>query len=186
MTLSGWFRDYVYIPLGGSRRGSVRHVFNLLVVWLLTGLWHGAAWQFVFWGFAYFLLLVIEKYLLPPAVLHSSVGAAVYRVFTLLCVCLLWVVFRADDFPAAARFISGMFGLRGLEIFNAFGLFQTREYAFFLLAGLLFALPLFPALEKRRPKLFNAVYTGVLFFGTLLSIAFILRETYNPFLYFQF
>lgn len=186
MTLSGWFRDYVYIPLGGSQRGSVSHVFNLLVVWLLTGLWHGAAWQFVFWGFVYFLLLVIEKYLLPPAVLHSRVGAAVYRVFTLLCVCLLWVVFRADDFPAAVRFISSMFGLRGLEIFNTFGLFQAREYAFFLLAGLLFAFPVFPVLEKKSPKLFNAVYTGVLFFGTLLSIAFILRETYNPFLYFQF
>ena len=95
-------------------------------------------------------------------------------------------MFRAEDFPAAVRFISGMFGLNGLELFNAYGLFQAREYAFFLLAGLLFALPVFPALEKKSPKLFNAVYSGVLFFGTLLSIAFILRETYNPFLYFQF
>ncbi len=186
MTLSGWFRDYVYIPLGGSRRGSARHVLNLLVVWLLTGLWHGAAWQFVFWGFAYFLLLVFEKYLLPRAVLRSRVGAAVYRVFTLLCVCLLWVVFRAEDFPAAVRFISGMFGLSHLDLFNAYGLFQAREYAFFLLAGLLFALPVLPALERKNRKFFSALHAAVLLIGTLLSIAFILRETYNPFLYFQF
>ena len=186
MTLSGWFRDYLYIPLGGSRRGPARHIFNLLVVWLLTGLWHGAAWHFVFWGGVYFLLLIMEKYLVPRSVFRSRCGAAVYRGFTLLCVCLLWVVFRSPDLPAAVRYISGMFGFKNYTFINAYGLFKAREYAFFLIAGIVFSAPVLPALDKKNHALASAIRAGILLLGTLLSVSFILKETYNPFLYFQF
>ena len=176
MTLSGWFRDYVYIPLGGSRRGTARTVFNLLVVWLLTGLWHGAAWQFVLWGLAYFLLLLIEKYLIPKAVFRSKIGSAGYRVFSLLCICLLWVVFRSSGVSAALHFIAGMFGFENYELLNAYSLFQAREFAFFLIAGVVFSAPVFAALDKKNRTLSAAIRTGILLLGTLLSISFILCQ----------
>ena len=186
MTLSGWFRDYVYIPLGGSRVRPARHILNLFLVWLLTGLWHGAAWQFLFWGLAYFLLLLAEKYLIHPERFRSGIPGLLYRIPTLVCICLLWVVFRAGDLHTAFSFIGGLFGAGPDTVVDAYSLFQLREYSFFLVAGLLFAVPFFPRLEKRHPGLYTGLHALLLLLGTLLSVSFIMKDAYNPFLYFQF
>ena len=186
MTLSAWFRDYVYIPLGGSRRGVYRHIRNLFLVWVLTGLWHGAAWRFLLWGLAYFLILTAEKYLIRPWRFRTGIGRAAYRVLSLLLVCLLWVVFRADSLAFGSSFIAAMFGFGGNAAIDRAGLFHLREYWFYLAAGILFAFPVLPALRRKRPTLCSGLYAALLLTGTLLSVAFILKNAYNPFIYFQF
>ena len=186
MTLSGWFRDYVYIPLGGSRKGNRRHILNLLLVWALTGLWHGAAWQFLFWGLSYFVLLITEKYVIHPERFRSFPARFAYRFFTLIVVCLLWVVFRARDFPNALLMIAAMFGYGNSRFFDAFSLFYLREYAFYLFTGVLFMTPVFASFRKEHTSWYFRSQAVLLFLGTLLSIAFILKDSYNPFLYFQF
>ena len=186
MTLSGWFRDYVYIPLGGSRKGVVRHICNMLVVWILTGFWHGAAWQFLFWGLAYFTLLVTEKYLIRPERISSRGIRFLYRMVTMLFVCLLWVVFRAENLSLAFSIIAAMFGSGENLLLDPRGMFQMREYAFFLITGVLFAFPVLPALRKRLPVVYHILFSVLLMAGTLVSVSMLLKDAYNPFLYFQF
>lgn len=186
MTLSGWFRDYVYIPLGGSRKGVVRHIRNLLVVWILTGFWHGAAWQFLLWGLAYFILLIAEKYLIRPERFSSQSIRFLYRMLTMLLVCLLWVVFRAENLSIAFSIIAAMFGSGENLLLDPRSLFQMREYAFFLITGVLFAFPVLPALRKRLPVFFHIFFSVLLMAGTLISVSMLLKDAYNPFLYFQF
>lgn len=186
MTLSGWFRDYVYIPLGGSRKGVARHICNLLAVWALTGLWHGAAWQFLLWGLAYFALLAAEKYLIRPERISYPGIRLAYRIVTMFCVCLLWVVFRAENLNFAISVIAAMFGRGDNHLLDPRGLFQLREYAFFLAAGVLFAFPVLPVMRSRLPAFYHILYSALMIVGTLISVSTLLKDAYNPFLYFQF
>ena len=107
ISLTQWFRDYVYIPLGGNRCSVYRHIFNMLVVWLLTGIWHGSDWSFVIWGLGYFVLLALEKYVPLKPVLNSKI---ISHVYTLFFVILLWVPFRAENLAVSSDYIRGMFG----------------------------------------------------------------------------
>ncbi len=186
ISLSSWFRDYVYIPLGGSRKGTVRHILNLLTVWVLTGLWHGAAWQYLIWGLFYFLLLTAEKYLIRPDCLRTAATSSLYRIATLIFVCLLWVVFRAGSLPDAAHMIASMFGFGSNSFADASSLFYMREYAFYTITGLIFMFPIYPLLREKFPLYCERLYSVFLLLGTLLSVSFILKDSYNPFLYFQF
>ena len=186
MTLSGWFRDYVYIPLGGSRKGMVRHIRNLLVVWILTGFWHGAAWQFLLWGLAYFALLVAEKYLIHPERIPSQSIRFLYRMLTMFFVCLLWVVFRAESLSFAVSIIAAMFGRGDNLLLDPRSLFKLREYVFFLITGVLFAFPVLSVLRRRLPVIFHILFSVLLMVGTLISVSMLLKDAYNPFLYFQF
>ena len=186
MTLSAWFRDYVYIPLGGSRKGVFKHISNLFLIWVLTGLWHGAAWQFLFWGFSYFLLLTAENYLIRPWRFCSGIGKIIYRFLTLLSVCILWVIFRSENLKFGLSFISAMFGFgKNLAVDQA-ALFRLREYWFYLTTGVLFSFPVLPKIQKKNQAVYSGLYALLLLTGTLLSVAFILKEAYNPFIYFQF
>ena len=134
ISLSTWFRDYVYIPLGGNRAGRGRHLLNLFIVWMLTGIWHGANWTFVLWGLGYFLLLMAEKY----GGLDRRLGA-LRRPYTLLCVLLLWVLFRADSLGHAGRYFSAMFtgGRGGCDDF----LYYFGNMKVYLAAAVLCCLP---------------------------------------------
>jgi len=108
ISLSTWFRDYIYIPLGGNRRGIPRHILNMLVVWLLTGIWHGADWSFIVWGIGYLILLLLEKYV---PVFRSISKTNFGNIYALFFINLLWIPFRAANMSVAGRFIAGMFGL---------------------------------------------------------------------------
>ena len=185
-TLSRWFRDYVYIPLGGSRGGASRHVLNLFIVWILTGFWHGAAWQFLFWGLFYFILLTVEKYMIRPEQMLSPACRMLYRIWTLLNVCILWVVFRSSSLFAALRMLSAMFCFEENPLFNASALFYLREYSFYLITGTLLSFPVFPFLRKKYPSFYIVFQSALLLIGTFVSISFIIKDAYNPFLYFQF
>ena len=186
ISLSTCFRDYVYFPLGGSRVSSKwKHIRNLFVVWLLTGVWHGANWTFIAWGLLYFVLLVLEKYG------HLGRGWPVWLnwLFTLLMVNFAWVIFRADSLPAAWHYIQAMFGFSSGDG-AGLALLYLRENWTVLLAGVVFAAPAAPRLRDWLARkgwpltdLLYAVGAAAVF---LVSAAFIIKGTYNPFIYFNF
>lgn len=186
ISLSTWFRDYVYFPLGGSRVDSKwKHIRNLFVVWLLTGIWHGANWTFIAWGLFYFVLLVLEKY----GHLGRGWPEACRWLFTFLMVNFAWVLFRADGLGAAMGYLRAMFGC-GAGLWSAeTGLF-LRENWTVLLAGAVFSAPVALKLRdwavKRQSALLDLGYgllAGAIF---LVSASFIIKGTYNPFIYFNF
>ena len=185
MTLGTWFREYLYIPLGGNRNGVARQIFNLLVVWFLTGLWHGAGWNFILWGLYYFVLLVLEKFVLR-GVLERLPGI-VQHLYTMFFVIIGWVIFAFDDMGQLESFLKALFGI-GVPAGNGLALYEWDIRAPFL-AVLLIASTTFPARiakqltreERRSPLLM--VYTGALL---VLSLAFLVSGSYNPFLYFRF
>jgi len=194
ISLGSWFRDYVYFPLGGSRvKSKLRLVFNLSVVWLLTGVWHGANWTFILWGVLYGVLIIFEKLLKIPA---KSKEYRAFRIFwrtvTLLGVMLGWVLFRADSLPQAGAYISTMFLGNSTILYDATGLFYLREYLVVLLIGILCATPIFRILREKLsalPKTGTALllvgYLGqILLF--LASIAALVMNAHNPFIYFNF
>ena len=178
-TLSAWFRDYVYIPLGGSRKGDARTALNLLAVWLLTGLWHGADWTFVLWGLWYFVWLAVEKFLLRGREIRP---ALLGRFLTLLCVALGWALFVSDGLSDFFAYAQSLFCFR----FSADALFWVREYALLLLVAAVFCVPRavdgIKGLARRYPPLRFALALLLL----VLSLASLTRSSYNPFLYFRF
>ncbi len=188
-TLSFWFRDYVYIPLGGSRCSQWRQVRNLLVVWLLTGLWHGAAWNFVAWGGYYAALLLGEKFLWGGGL--SRLPSPLRRVYALLAVTVGWVLFRAAGLSQAVAMLKAMCGAAPGGLWSGETVYFLRQYGWELLLAVPAAMPLTrwvrQALEKRRarwtltlgPKLLAAVLLG-------LSTVRLLSSTFRSFLYFQF
>ncbi|MPM60350.1 Peptidoglycan O-acetyltransferase [bioreactor metagenome] len=193
ISLSTWFRDYVYIPLGGSQSGSRRKtVRNLFVVWLFTGIWHGANWTFLCWGVLYFLLLYAEKFLFPPVHPPKWLG----HLYTLLMVNFAWVVFRAASLPAAFSFLSAMFSLTTDSAQTALVLLYLRENWAILAAALVFSFPIAKvmgkALSEVRPDgrslapLMNAGYTLLVAAIFLASVSLLVKGTYNPFIYFNF
>ena len=189
ISLGSWFRDYVYIPLGGNRRGIGRQLFNILVVWMLTGLWHGAAWNFVLWGVFYALLLTAEKLGLKKALdNHGALG----HVYVLLAVLLGFVLFNADSLGQAAQDIAGMFAFGKLPLFSAEAVYYLRSYGVVLILAVIGATPLpkraIAALSGNRvlSRGWN-VLEPLLLTGLLVVVtAYLVDGSFNPFLYFRF
>ena len=189
MTLGSWFRDYVYIPLGGNRRGIGRQLFNILVVWMLTGLWHGAAWNFVLWGVFYALLLTAEKLGLKKVLdAHGALG----HVYVLLAVLLGFVLFNADSLGQAGQDIVGMFAFGKLPLFSAEAVYYLRSYGVVLLLAVIGATSLpkraIAALSGNRvlSRGWN-VLEPLLLTGLLVVVtAYLVDGSFNPFLYFRF
>lgn len=183
ISLSTWFRDYVYIPLGGSRQGTMKTYRNLLIVFFLTGFWHGAAWQFIVWGLYHGLFLVLERIGLDK--LLRRLPRAVQHLYTLLVVLIGWVFFRADTLLQALTYLKSMFR------FSAFGLTDvnilshlTGEFLLFSAVAVIICLPVFDQLRKKttdRP-VWDLCYLAV--FG--MAVCYMLGSSYNPFIYFRF
>ena len=179
MTLGGWFRDYLYIPLGGSRCSKAKWLRNVLFVWMFTGLWHGAAWTFVLWGLMFAALLLMEKFVdvtrWPKAVRHG---------YVLLVIAVSFVIFNAADLSQAGSDLAGMFGLGGVPLVTAETLYYLRSYAGVFVLGLIGATP-WPkklALKRDMPMADAAVMAALL----LLCTASLVDGSFNPFLYFRF
>ena len=181
ISLSSWFRDYVYIPLGGNRCGKSRAVFNLFVVWLLTGIWHGANWTFIVWGLFYFCLLTLEKYTPLGKLLKRR--RRIGRVYTMLAVMIAWVVFRAESLPAAGSYLAVMFG-RG-PLWSPVTWVYLRENLVFLAAAIAAASGM-PEKAFRCSKTLEIVGMVLLSMCFFASIIFVINGTYNPFIYFNF
>lgn len=188
ISLSSWFRDYVYIPLGGNRVSKIKHIRNLLIVWFLTGLWHGAAWNFVAWGLYYGMILIIEKYLLSPVL--DRLPDVVRHIYSIVLVVIGWVLFFSSSFGQAADYIRVMFGA------GAHG-FADRESMYLLTSNLILWLILIfgstPLVHFRyehmlRSKKWNTTIINSVVYAALfiVCIAYLVTETYNPFLYFRF
>ena len=186
MSLGQWFRDYVYFPLGGSRVSSKgRLVFNLFVVWSLTGIWHGASWNFVFWGLLYFVLLTFEKLTGIPQKFASPWAKGAYRVFTLLCVVIGWVFFRAETMGAGVQFVADMAGFRGNSFLCDGAIRDFYQYRWFFLAAAVCSTPVFRRL-KSRCSLLEWLEVPVLLFLLIWSVSYIMMGSHNPFIYFNF
>ena len=191
MSLSAFFRDYVYIPLGGNRRGTGRTILNLGIVWSLTGLWHGASWNFVLWGVYYFLLLVLERFVLERAL--NRIPAFLRHILTLLLVIVGWVIFYYTDFPAMTEHLKALIGLGGGGLADPKLLGVLKKYTVLPLIMAVCCLPL----QAWLKRLFSPSGKGVSTLGEilgavaltaifLLSILFLMGQTYNPFIYFRF
>lgn len=187
MTLSRWFRDYVYIPLGGNRKGMGKQLRNILIVWLLTGFWHGAAWNFLCWGLYFAALLILEKLVLLRFLeKHRIFG----HVYLLLAVVFGFVLFDASTLSGAWDCIRGMLGLGSLPIASAEGLYLLKSNALLLILAALGATPLpkriAKALEARCPKAAALLHPVALCALLLICTAYLVDGSYNPFLYFRF
>ena len=183
MSLGSWFRDYVYIPMGGNRVSKLRWVFNILVVWTLTGLWHGAAWNFVLWGLLYAVFLLAEKFL--P--LHK-LPDILRRLYVLLVVIVGFVLFNATSFSQAVSDIAGMFGFGGVPLTTISSLYYLRSYGVVFLLGFVGSTPI---VRNTANKLANtkagAILEPILLILLLLiCTGYLVDGSFNPFLYFRF
>ena len=183
MTLGTWFREYVYIPLGGNRVATAKHIRNLLIVWGLTGVWHGAGINFLLWGLYYGVLLIIEKYLIGGFLnKHKVIGHA----FTLIAVVIGWMLFANTSFASLGQYFGMMFGIGGVSFFNATAGYFLRTSIVLLVLGVLFSTPIMHQLGEQIFVRYPKVSVAVRVFLFFLCIAALVYQTYNPFLYFRF
>lgn len=179
MTLSGWFREYLYFPLGGSRVGTARQYFNLFVVWAATGLWHGANWNFVLWGLYFFVLISFERLFLKQILDKHRLFSHVYLI---LAVVLGWVLFAITDMNQMGVFMKSLFVFRGGDDW----MFYLRNYAVVLVLGIIMSTPWLKNFSIRHKTLTRWFETPFLLLIFFLSVAYLVDSTYNPFLYFRF
>ena len=182
MTLGSWFRDYLYIPLGGNRVSRPKWIFNILIVWMATGFWHGASWNFILWGLYFAILLIFEKLWLLRKLPKRGIIPHLYVMFFVL---LSFVFFDSPNVPAALATLGSMFGFAGLPFISAETLYYLSSYAILILIGLLGSTPL-PA--KAAKKWFGESFLEPAVLLTLLAVcsAFLIDGSFNPFLYFRF
>ena len=189
MSLGTWFRDYVYIPMGGNRVSKPRWFVNILVVWLLTGFWHGAAWNFIVWGLFFAVLLVLEKLFLLDLLKKTRV---IKRIYIALAVLISFVIFNATDMREAFEYIGGMFGAGNLPLINAEMLYYLRSYAVVLVLAAIGSTPLVKnsalklAENSRTGKVLKVLEPVVVVLLMVVMTAYLVDGSFNPFLYFRF
>lgn len=187
ISLSSWFREYVYIPLGGNRVSKAKHIRNIFVVWMLTGLWHGAAWNFIFWGLYYGVLLLLEKYVLKDVI--ERLPKAVKHIYTMVLVMIGWVFFFSPGIGSAFSYLGKMFGIGAAGFVNATAIYYLYNYILLFLVLILCSVPytykkFSRVMLRKKSRCPVAVATYILMF--ILSTAYLVNATYNPFLYFRF
>ena len=199
ISLSSFFRDYVYIPLGGNRCSKGRHIFNLLVVWALTGFWHGASWNFILWGLYFALFLVLEKYVFKWQKAAKSLTVHLRRLYTLAVVWFGWLLFRFDDMTLMGHALRSLIGVgNGFNGDNAH--FTLKSYLFILIVAMIACTPIIPFLQKKLTTaaenrgfvggvartVVNVVAVVAPVALLVLSVLALVGDSYNPFLYFRF
>ncbi len=193
ISLGQWFRDYIYIPMGGSRTNAKWRVyFNLLVVWILTGIWHGTTWNFVIWGLGYFMVIAFERLTNLPDRIKPKWGKAVYRVFTLLFINFQWVLFNSKDLLFGLRYIKRMIIYHPNELADFRAVFLLKDYWFFIVVAIVLCFPIVPWLDKKLQSrrilhtLFEVIISLIVVAGFVWSISFVVAGLNNPFAYANF
>jgi len=189
ISLGSWFRDYVYIPLGGNRVKRIRHLCNIFVVWFLTGFWHGAAWNFVIWGLYFGVLLTIEKFFFAKRLEKHPIAGHVYVLFF---VAISFMIFAGESLGQAVSYVGGLFGAGGLPVLSSECVYQVKNYGFLLLISCVGATPLPNMLKEKldqktgfAPTVYVIEILALV--GLLLGITGYLADgSFNPFLYFRF
>lgn len=186
MSLSSFFRDYVYIPLGGNRKGLKRQILNILIVWSLTGFWHGANWNFILWGVYFFMFLVIEKVFLLKHLRNGLLS----HIYTIVLVLISFVIFNVESLNEIGVYMKSMFGLNGLSFINFETLYYLKNYIIIIVIGIICSTPI---IKKGLDRLANSkikvlsilevmIYIGLL----IICSASLISNSFNPFIYFRF
>ena len=203
MTLSGWFRDYVYIPLGGNRVSVIKHIRNIIITWLFTGFWHGASWNFVLWGLYYGLLLIFEKYVtfrivekLPQEKIPYKIVKIVIRFAALFLILFGWALFRMENLTQLATVFQKMFSADGVSLIEFVSQHaDTCSKLIFLIPAVICSLPVYKWIFRKQEmseaneqvskvsEVLELVWVFVIF---LVSVCLLIASTYNPFIYFRF
>ena len=191
ISLSSWFRDYVYIPLGGSRRGEARTYINLMIVWLLTGIWHGANYTFVVWGLLYGILLMIEKVICAHKAIRkqSLIQKIAGHFYTMIVVTLAWVIFRSDSINDALIYILGMFGRGSGKLVDRVFVAYLKQNICFYIPAIIGCMPILESLEIKfgeKNPIYNVAFGATVLAGFVISVSYIINNGYNPFIYFNF
>lgn len=189
MTLSSWFRDYVYIPLGGNKKGVLKQIRNILIVWSLTGLWHGASWNFIVWGLYFGILLILEKFILKKY--FSNVPKFIKGIYTLFLVMISFVIFQGDSLSSAFNIIKGLFGLNGELFINNVTLYYLKGYVLFIVLGVISSTNYVKNLvikisNGKGKKIINILEPIYLLILLIIVTMYLIDSSYNPFLYFRF
>ena len=190
MSLSSWFRDYVYIPLGGNRRGTIILVRNIFIVWALTGIWHGANWTFVIWGLMYGIMLIIEKLFLTKHL--EKMPSILQRIYVLFTVMISFIIFNANSIGEAWNNIIGLFGANGESLINASTVYYLKSYLVVLVIAIIGSTPLLKnIIEKLKTKtnankIINLLEPIAMASILIIVTAYLVDNSYNPFLYFRF
>ena len=183
MSLTTWFRDYLYIPLGGNRGGTVKTIRNLIIVWFCTGFWHGASWNFVLWGLYFAAWLILERYVLRGVL--EKIPKVIKHVYTLIVVFVGWGLFAMVDLSVCGDYLATCFG--GGPLWSAADGFRLRSYAVTLIALVLASTALGQRLWAKLPRRAEALFTPVLMgLSLVVCTAYLVDGSYNPFLYFRF
>ena len=184
ISLGSWFRDYVYIPMGGNRVGRGRWVINILTVWMLTGLWHGAAWNFVLWGLLFAVLLLIEKWV--PAL--QKLPGFLRHGYVLLLVCISFVLFNGESLAQVGQDLGGMFGLQGLPMVTGQTLYYLKSYSLLFILGIIGATPVVKKLALRASQTTGGAVLELILLAAMLLVctAYLVDGSFSPFLYFRF
>ena len=190
ISLSTWFKDYVYIPLGGNRDGKYKQIRNILIVWLLTGIWHGANWTFLIWGLLFGIILIIEKIFLNKFM--EKLPSFIRRIYVLFIVMILFIIFNSDNMSVALTNIKGLFGMNGEAFVNDYTLHYLKSYLPVLIIALLGSTPFIKILidKLRKNKYVNNIINilePILIVVILVVVtSYLIDNSYNPFLYFRF
>ena len=189
ISLSSFFKDYVYIPLGGSRVKKIINVRNILIVWMLTGLWHGASWNFVLWGLYYGVLLLLEKFVFNKIL--EKTPNWFKHFYTMFLVVVGWMIFAFDDMTILKEYASMMFGVGGVSFINNHALYYLKNYLIIFILAIIFSMPVYKLAKEKLSKVKNtkSVFIVSLIIYTVLFIvvvSYLVNDTYNPFLYFRF
>jgi len=189
ISLGSWFRDYVYIPLGGNRVKKSKWLFNILVVWFLTGFWHGAAWNFIVWGLYFVIFLVLEKTKVGKILTETKV---LNHIYTLIFIIISFVIFDAVNMSEAFMFIKAMFGCSSLPLVSTEFIYYLKEYLVIIVVGLIGATPLLKNFvtklnETKTIKVVIGVFEPIFLVALLVLVtAYLVDGSFNPFLYFRF
>lgn len=186
ISLSSWFRDYVYIPLGGNRVNKPKWIRNILFVWMLTGLWHGAAWNFILWGLFFGVLLIIEKLFLGN--LLKKFPKFLARIYVLLIVMVSFIIFNGESYAQIMENIGGLIGIKNIPIISNESIYYLKSYFVVILVGIVGATPLPTniANSSKINKVANILEPIFLFAILLICTSYIVDGSFNPFLYFRF
>ena len=182
ISLSTWFREYLYIPLGGNRCRKGRWLLNLLIVWAATGIWHGASWNYLFWGLYFFCLLMLEKLVWGKWL--GKLPAAVQHLYVMVLVLISWAIFALEDLSHLGCYLRAMAGLNGTSLMNGQTFYYLRNFLPVMVIAAIGSTPLVANLWKRVNR--SAIRILILALGLILCTAYVVASTYNPFLYFRF
>ena len=186
MSLSTFFKDYVYIPLGGNRCSKIKHIRNILIVWILTGVWHGASWNFILWGLYYGIILLLEKFVFSKWL--EKLPNGIKHLYAIILILIGWTIFAFDDINQVFIYLKNMFFLRGIPLFNMETMYLLKNFFILLLISFLASIPLFNFWKTLKiPKTIKNLCLFIFYlFLFIASIAYLVDSTYNPFLYFRF